>query len=448
MENLKVGCSSRIIDVPLFVELCGYGNFKGRRNRGIHDPLYCRVASFRQRSKRVIVITNDLVVIDREDSWKIRAEITRRLKISGASIMICGSHTHSGPATKSIVGIGEVNQGFKEKWMELAVNLALEAAENETPVTLSAGRSVMTKKLGVNRVSQHGPIDPEIRWVKFIDGKGEVKLIVHNHGMHAVAFDSGFLVSADWPGAVNSLIIDSKVAENVLFFQGTCGDVNPKNMHTAERGELELKRIAENYVSDLEKGFKKGLKNVEGFPVKVAMEEVMLPTEEVTPGSLRKTAELLFKKNRRKKKYSPYLTDRLEEMALWLEAGNSLDVVTEFQVIRLGDVYIYAVPGEMFTSLGMEIIGRSPGRMAIVSTNSNDHCHYLPSPDAFEKNPDIMKKADSLYGFYAVHMTAPCFLKAPYKSSVGPFLVDKFIDMAESLKDDTGFTAKTGRKKS
>ncbi len=434
MDNLKVGCSSDVIPVPLFTELCGYGGFMGRRNRGVHDPLYCRVASFSSKGSRAIVITSDLLFMNRADSWNIRAEISCKLRMSGNSIMLCGSHTHSGPATSPCVGLGEIDSEFKATWISLAVKLALQAVEDETPVSLNAGRSVLTKKLGVNRVSRNGPTDTEIRWVGFKNKSGGIKLLIHNHGMHSVAFDSGLQVSADWPGAVNNLIIKKNIAENILFLQGACGDINPGDIYFQSAKESTMKKLSENYVADLESGLQKETEEINGFPVKSAIQEVVLPHSEATPESLRETAKLLLLKNKEIKNYAPYLTDRLEEMALCLEAGNSVEFTTDFQVIRLGDVYIYAVPGELFYRLGMDIIHKSPGKAALVAEVSNDHCSYFPTPATYEKDPDIMKKAKSFYGFFSVHTSSPSFLKTPYKSSVGPFLVDKFIKMASELQ--------------
>ena len=71
MSVLHVGCSEAEIPVPLFTELYGYGPFLGRRNRGVHDPLHCRVASFGDGDDRLIVVTNDLVTIDPEAAWAV-----------------------------------------------------------------------------------------------------------------------------------------------------------------------------------------------------------------------------------------------------------------------------------------------------------------------------------------------------------------------------------------
>ena len=54
MDILRVGCSDAEIPVPLFTELYGYGPFLGRRNRGVRDPLHCRVASFFDGNERLI----------------------------------------------------------------------------------------------------------------------------------------------------------------------------------------------------------------------------------------------------------------------------------------------------------------------------------------------------------------------------------------------------------
>ena len=129
----KVGCCASIIDVPLFTELYGYGPFLGRRNRGVLDRLYCRCASFYDNNARVIIISNDLVTMDRECAWEVREKISRKTGTPPHNIMVCGSHTHSGPTISKGIGWGELDPAFVANWVKTAVRTAVAAVASRRP---------------------------------------------------------------------------------------------------------------------------------------------------------------------------------------------------------------------------------------------------------------------------------------------------------------------------
>jgi GNAT superfamily N-acetyltransferase len=57
---------------------------------------------------------------------------------------------------------------------------------------------------------------------------------------------------------------------------------------------------------------------------------------------------------------------------------------TCLQVIRLGEVAIMGIPGEMFAALGLEIRRRSPFRHTVVVGLANDEVGYLPDRKGYE----------------------------------------------------------------
>ena len=311
--TLHVGFAKKIIPVPLFVELYGYGPFLGRRNLGVRDPLHCRAMSFRSGGERVIALVSDLVTMDPDRCWEVRGEIGRRLRMASTNVMVSGTHTHSGPTVSKGVGWGELDAGFVEGWKAVAVETAVEAAADESPVTMRLGRAALSQALGVNRVEANGPTDPDIRWAAF-DGAGGTKLLLHNHGMHGVVFGKEMrLVSADWMGEANRLIEERGLARRAAFLYGAAGQINTAPCCKGlEEGAPELQRIGRGYVDDLERGLAGG-KAAAATPVAARMERFEVPYEPVSPDELRRDAQRMRDIGGRQ-----YVIDRMEEMALWL----------------------------------------------------------------------------------------------------------------------------------
>ena len=427
MSTLHVGCSDAEIPVPLFTELYGYGPFLGRRNRGVRDPLHCRVGSFRDGDERLIIITNDLVTIDPGAAWLVRSEAGRELHMSATNIMVTGTHTHSGPTISPGIGWGELDPAFRDGWIRVAIEQALRAAGDESPVDVTAGTCPLRETLGTNRVRKGGPTDPDIRWVRFARPDGPVKLLLHNHGMHGVVFGKDMLlVSADWPGAVNELVLRRGLADNVLFLQGAAGNVNTEPCcKSQEEGEPHLRRIARSYVASLEDGLSSGGVAVEPVPLRSVLTPTQLPCEPVTPQGLREAAVAL-----RATAIRSYLPERLEEMALHIEAGNDVGVVADLQVMRFGGIYVYAFPGEPFVELGAEIMAKSPGEMALVAEVANGNCRYFPTPETFAEQPDIRQPRG--HGYYEIHQGCGRFMPT-YRSDIAQFLIQRFLDLARRL---------------
>jgi hypothetical protein len=68
------------------------------------------------------------------------------------------------------------------------------------------------------------------------------------------------------------------------------------------------------------------------------------------------------------------------EMAKMPEEGQ-----TEIQIIRIGDLALVALPGEIFVEFGLAIKAESPfGRVAVLSM-ANDHIGYCPTRKAFSE---------------------------------------------------------------
>lgn len=424
-ETINAGCSEQEIKVPLFTELYGYGPFLGRRNRGVLHPLYCRCASFSDGKDRVVIISNDLVTIDSDRAWDVRKIVQKEAGVKPENIMVCGSHTHSGATISPGIGWGELNPDFVSSWVRTAAETAVAAVKDETPAVVRGGKAPLAEKIGINRVWDDGPTDPEIRWAGFYSEDGSLKLLVHNHGMHGVAFGRILLVSADWPGAVNTEIINRNVARHAIFLQGAAGDINTYRICSVrEEGEQVIEKIKDVYMKSLVPSLNEGVP-LPGAPVKAIMRRVELPTEEVTPGYLRAAAGKVREVG------AEYHADRMEEMAIYMEVGGDTKIKADCQVLRVGGLLVYAVGGEPFYEVGREILDRGPGEIGMVAAVANDNVRYIPTPQTFAENPEIVSK-DRGYGYYEVHCGFGR-LKNKFRPGIGPFMVDYYLKMANEI---------------
>ena len=63
------------------------------------------------------------------------------------------------------------------------------------------------------------------------------------------------------------------------------------------------------------------------------------------------------------------------------------------QIIKIGDICICALPGEIYTRTGLNIKQKSPFEKTIIVENSNCYCGYIPTENAFEENSRLYEAA-------------------------------------------------------
>ncbi len=410
--KVKVGCAENIIEVPLFAELGGYGPFLGRRNRGVRDPLYARVLTVNDGDNRNVVIVTDTISSSELECRRLRVELASEFAIDPECIMFVATHTHSAAGVASCdIGYGEPNQEFCQNWRSTIRKSLMEALANEEPVRAFAGRATIRKQLGSRRTtSEDKHTDPEIRWIKMQREDGSVKVLIHNHSMHGVVFGPQPLVSADWMGDANRKIKERKLAEIGFFLYGTAGDVNVIWTHKTPERDKNLEWISESYVNDLEADLANG-EEVQLSPVKGSLKAVTFPTEKVDPVEYREIAEKIISKvpdryarpNNQEEKLLFFTHDRLLEMAILAERGKEFRVMKDLQALRMGDIAIYAVPGEPFLAVGEELRARSPFKFPIAVSVANGDAGYFPTPEMFKQYPSIFSSDDfGAFGFYEV----------------------------------------------
>jgi hypothetical protein len=95
---------------------------------------------------------------------------------------------------------------------------------------------------------------------------------------------------------------------------------------------------------------------------------------------------------------------------------------TWLQLIRLGDVALVGVPGEIFAALGMEIRRRSPFRNTYVVGLANDTLGYIGDRDSYELGG---------YQLWAGGHSVS-------EPGTGETLVEEALGMLRELHDDAG----------
>jgi len=194
---------------------------------GIHDPIMAHGVLLDNSSTSIMLISLDLLGIAPSNASELRAAISAKTGIDQQSILICCTHTHSGPAMKlSRKGNVTVNNEWRAEAFGKIIDMASDLPKALRPACIAYGTAIVLG-IGFNRQDDSQAIDSELAAIAIESAEGDAIATIVNYAAHAVVLGPRNLhLSADYPGAV-ARGIKHKRGGIGLFFQGACGDVDP-----------------------------------------------------------------------------------------------------------------------------------------------------------------------------------------------------------------------------
>jgi hypothetical protein len=233
---LRAGVSIADISPDPGIELAGYPHHP-RHNRDIHDPLFAACLCLDDSSTRLAIVTMDIVMYSKKYVRRVRDETAGRTGIPARNIMICCSHTHSGPWASGRLDMEALEQGLKpdpdyiSNLEQLLVSLIVEAGQNSFEAMIGVEKGFCGREQGVggNRRDPYGIADPEVWTIGVQDQEGNWKACLVKYTLHPTFLHSdSFIVSADYPGYIRKHFATTKPGMIFMFAQGTWGNQSPR----------------------------------------------------------------------------------------------------------------------------------------------------------------------------------------------------------------------------
>jgi hypothetical protein len=244
----KAGVARVNISPELPIWLSGYGG-RNKPAQDKLDDLWAKALVLEDASgRRAVLVTMDLVGIDRELSREVCRRIEERFKLPRSAIALSTSHTHSGPVVRSnlaaMYSLSERDMKridvYATELEDKLINVVAAAFDNLEPARLSwtVGKATFAVNRRNNperdvprRQREHGlvgPVDHDLP-VLMIHSAGEkptLRAIVAGYACHATVL-SEYSLSADWPGVGQNELERRHPGATVLFWAGCGADQNP-----------------------------------------------------------------------------------------------------------------------------------------------------------------------------------------------------------------------------
>ena len=347
----------------------------------------------------VCIVSLDVLALGREHADRAAETIAAELGVPLSNILITSTHTHHAPTTMTVHGY-EADQAFCNRAADAAIAAAKEAfgeiAEAKERPNDCDGELLFA--LGIEGTVGHnsrwvmddgqvtwcghdpslavrptGPHDPALPVLAVRRRKENLAGALFCHATHNIGTLTGNVRSPATFGLA-AQELERRHGAPFLFAPGAFGSSHRVDGMASEEAVGRIVAAVEEALGRLEpvlNGPVAGLKR----PF-TCTRRTWDETEE--DAAVRRWCERWFPEETATA-YVEVFAKMREGMAA--EAGGTFE--TWLQVMRLGDVAIVGVPGEMFGSLGLEIRRRSPFRHTVVIGLANDEVGYIPDRQGY-----------------------------------------------------------------
>jgi hypothetical protein len=258
--------SARINITPdKLIWMSGYGS-RDHPAEGKLTDLWAKALAIRDPlGNRGVIITLDLVGIDRGTAGVICAHLREKHLLQRRQVAICMSHTHTGPsvgrnlAPLHYLQVDENQQAALDSYTEVLVDkvgtVVDEAFQAMAPSLLSWGSGHCT--VAVNRRTNReanvpalraagmlvGPSDHDVPVLAIRSPAGELKTVLFGYACHATVL-SFYQWSGDYPGFAQAELERLQPGVNAMFWAGCGADQNPLPRRTVELAQQYGARLA------------------------------------------------------------------------------------------------------------------------------------------------------------------------------------------------------------
>ncbi len=364
-----------MVDITPTEEVTLAGSPSPKKTSEVRTRLYVRALVLSAGATKVAIVTLDTLKYPVEHVQRARAKIEQATGIPAANVIICASHTHSGPLWSY----------YKDQLVTPIAEAVAKAAQDLAPCTLGVakGRAEgvaecrrvikdghawnrwQLKPDEAGRYPAEGPADPDFDVLALTGQDGKSKAVVYNFACHA-ANTRAPVISADFPGDVEKHVQQQLGCDvPTLFLTGACGDVNP--IYSVRR-DLFGEKIGGEIVRCLHQ-----LEPVAKPSLAVECREFQMPGREHPEFNEAEVARNWPAQLEHYRKAYNDMKKREKPAYLYFVTG-----------IRIGDDFaIVTNANELFCSVGMSIKKQSPFKHTMTVEQTNGAHGYVPSAKAF-----------------------------------------------------------------
>lgn len=388
------------------VGLAGFGPFLNRMSIAVRDPLKARAAALALGEHRVVVVSCDLIGLNRRLVEAVKREVGRRANLGEDQILVHCTHTHSGPCTAEYSGWGNRDEPYLAILPGRIARACVGALERLHDVGMSHAVQPC-EGIGLNREQDRDappladclrddwrPAKPELtdtrcQVLAFRDAAtGRLDGFMTYFGCHpVVCCQTTRYIHGDFVGVAMNLLERENPGAVGLFLQGAQGDVNSCVVHKPEPEALLALDIV---ASRLANAVRAGLREAAPAPVETlryASRQQPFTSRLLSRGRIREwiaEQEAIVGADTATDadhavRMGTLMIASLRDLEARLDRGEDLSVQTgEIQGIRLGSVTLLGAPFEIMQAIKNDVVAGARAPVPLVMGQTNGSMGYAP----------------------------------------------------------------------
>ncbi|HNV03917.1 MAG TPA: neutral/alkaline non-lysosomal ceramidase N-terminal domain-containing protein [Vicinamibacterales bacterium] len=251
----RAGLASIDITPPLGLWM---GGFAARTEpaRGIALPLHAKALALEDAAgRRAVVVTLDLLGLTDRVAERIAAAVGRRYGVPREGLLLCSSHTHSGPVIDDQLAVAY--DLSPSQWEDIrastrriegqVLDVVGRALDALAPAHLR--RSQGEAGFGANRrvaFEPPGPVDPAVPVLAVERPGGRLAGLLFGYACHNTTLVASFVqYHGDYAGVAQAELERRHPGAIAMFVQGCGADANPKPRGTRELAEQHGRTLAD-----------------------------------------------------------------------------------------------------------------------------------------------------------------------------------------------------------
>ncbi len=383
----KAGLATGIITPTKPMWMSGYASRTKPAEGKVHD-LWAKALCLEDGlGNRSLLITLDLVGLDRETALGLRQRIAQKHRMAVGAVTLACSHTHSGPVVgntlRAMYFLTREQESLIDEYTQVLTKqieaVATRAVGQLTPALFKHG--IGSADFAVNRRNNKeadvpklreegklvGPVDHDVPVLAIYDPAGSLKGIVFGYACHATVLPF-FEWCGDYPGFAMAELQDRHPGAVAMFWAGCGADQNPLPRRSVELAKSYGQRLS-NAVDGV---LSKPMKPILGH-LKVVATEVLIPFAKVP-----NREDLLTMKASKDK----YEVGRAEYLLAKMETDGLIkgEYPYPISVWKLGDGPHWVwLGGEVVVDYSLRIKREHPKANPWVAGYANDVMAYIPS---------------------------------------------------------------------
>lgn len=394
--ELKAGAARVSIVPPFPTHMGGFMDRTGTFE-GVHDEVFARALVLDNGTTQLAVISSDLTAVDGEMTRQIREVIEERIGIPAAHVMVSCAHNHSAPSLYEPGRLKESESPVKPFFVKQFSEVVIEAFHQRRPARLGfhAGRLVGLTR---NRQQDNDLIDPQVgvTLVQEADSRTVIATLFNFTGHPVIIGSSNLQLSGEYPGAA-SRAVENLLGGVALFTQGAAGDIT---VHRSGDPFEEIERVGRTVAAEVIKsaGFirPRGSEQLAAATRTLELSSREVPSladaeqaaaegqQQLKDAQERQASEVVLKGIRRRQQmHSINLLVARRVAAGEMDFPDSYSA--EVQVMRIGDLILASIPGEIFVEYALELRSRvtqDTGLPLCLVGYSNGYIGYIVTPRA------------------------------------------------------------------